>query len=694
MPDSWLSTKLSNHSDTKQPCSTCAKSHAHSLKLDPYTTPPEPECTYDRNGEASESMQAKINRLEARVAELELILDLKDAQLSACTCRNISSPGFSVQVPQAPPLQVVPAASEHTPSPLAVGIGHTPSVAVAPLMSAGISPLMSECSISVQDHIGLYSSPMLPEGMAVSTTVWPPNIPPLELLRHLADTVFNSVPLASRIIHRPTFMASLSLPPSSRDFPHVSLLHAVCALASVYTPIVTDVDAIDLEVGQGAAAVSAGVYQRGPNGFGFRPGDDDDLEKGFNFATSHLRWCIISGRRAIPRGESLIQQAQGMVLVAWYYHSRGNFVNALSWTGIASRLLATLGLNTSRAYTPLSRIPAEFLYVVRPALNPTEEEIRRNIFWVVYAMERLVNSTNVWALIFEDMDCSQVMPCRSKDFDTGVFVPKKYRQHLHTRNMLITHPPLATDSFTLYIKAAIILGQVRSFNRRYKQYYDTATRMEAQLNATSSPSSASSPPNASTPPEEAPAVDPRESKEFKALDDLINAFIVSIPKDYRDPVGLNSGAKLDPILYIAHLLPYMAAITLHDPHANVFSANDLSAQKLLQAARGILSFIYSICSTTFDLLYLDHTCSTAWFLAGATLTRFLTARTAQGNEAEVLALTDELRAVRFVLANLGDRTGVGLRQLKLLDMVYQMEVDAQARARHRMSSPALITPGV
>lgn len=155
-------------------------------------------------------------------------------------------------------------------------------------------------------------------------------------------------------------------------------------------------------------------------------------------------------------------------------------------------------------------------------------------------------------------------------------------------------------------------------------------------------------------------------------------------------------------------------IILHDPHANVFSLQDPSAAQLLSAARAILDLIYKVCATTFDLLYLDHWASTVWFTAGVALIRFLNARTAQRDEAEIEKLTEELGAVkyahsafdstmtspnlsalcnRFMLGNLGDRTGIGrecqiygceicsyidllypVRQLTLLDKVYQMEM--------------------
>ena len=45
---------------------------------------------------------------------------------------------------------------------------------------------------------------------------------------------------ANRLFHVPTFMASLDLLPTDPRFPHVSLLHAMCAVGSLYTGAVPE----------------------------------------------------------------------------------------------------------------------------------------------------------------------------------------------------------------------------------------------------------------------------------------------------------------------------------------------------------------------------------------------------------------------------------------------------------------------
>ncbi|KAG9006325.1 hypothetical protein FRB93_008814 [Tulasnella sp. JGI-2019a] len=48
---------------------------------------------------------------------------------------------------------------------------------------------------------------------------WPLYVPPPELLHHLAETFFDSMPHAPRLIHRQSFMSSLAAPPLSKQFP-------------------------------------------------------------------------------------------------------------------------------------------------------------------------------------------------------------------------------------------------------------------------------------------------------------------------------------------------------------------------------------------------------------------------------------------------------------------------------------------
>jgi hypothetical protein len=102
-----------------------------------------------------------------------------------------------------------------------------------------------------------------------------------------------------------------------------------------------------------------------------------------------------------------------------------------------------------------------------------------------------------------------------------------HRQLIQDADIFISHPRENTDSFTLYIKAGLLISRIRSFNIRHR------VRNRAQS-----------------------GVDPRNTSNFQTLDDLVVAFIERFPKEFRDPFkrneGLGSEFRVDPILLVAH----------------------------------------------------------------------------------------------------------------------------------------------
>ena len=104
--------------------------------------------------------------------------------------------------------------------------------------------------VAASREMSMEADPLLMELLWPS---WPARLPPPNLLHHLyvypssildellthrigtrVDIFFASHPHADRLLHRPTFLASLALPPNHPHFPHSSLLHAIAALASLH----------------------------------------------------------------------------------------------------------------------------------------------------------------------------------------------------------------------------------------------------------------------------------------------------------------------------------------------------------------------------------------------------------------------------------------------------------------------------
>ncbi|KAG8902511.1 hypothetical protein FRB99_004385 [Tulasnella sp. 403] len=694
-------------SDALLPCGACSRSHAHALRTNPSTTPAEPECTYDNPEDVAEGPKGKIARLEARISELEEIVKKKDTELAACVCArpgasqnlSFSSPPASVVgtgSPSSAPADSFEALAQRVSVSPSTNLAPPPVVfpmrtKVAPPLVGPIVPLLDDPEYLI--NLMQYTGGITPGSGQLIDITWPLNIPPPDVLHHLVETFFNSAPLATRLLHRPTFMTSLKKPPTSRDFPHVALLHAICAISSLYTPIITEAQP-DINHGIGASAsFNSGIMNRADGnqeGKRYFPRKVEDIlgEEELGFGPAHIRWCGAVFRMAMQNGDRLLQLMQAAIICAWYSHSRGKAVNTFSWVGIACRMALPLeyeGLSTSEGFEPLSRLPPKLLSLLPEPRNATESELARNAFWLVYTMERIYAAGTVWPLSFPSVviriavyhsNDARMMPCRMSEFVNGVYVPTIGRQRLFTNKFLTNHPSHMTDSFSLYIKASVLLGRVKYFNIRFKLRYTDGQGAAAALDPNNPFPQFSIPRTNYTLDDEdgVTKIDPRETAEFQLLDNSIRTFIASIPREFKDPVGLESGGKLDPILYTAHLLPHVAMILLHDPHVDFTSSTCLSAERLLSSARSILDLIYRVAGTTYDLIYLDHACSFCWFVAGAAIIRALKVQLDKGDEQEVARMSQELAVVRFMLGNLGDRTLVGLRQIKLLDEIYNLEI--------------------
>ncbi|KAG9007841.1 hypothetical protein FRB93_007232 [Tulasnella sp. JGI-2019a] len=475
---------------------------------------------------------------------------------------------------------------------------------------------------------------------------WPKHFPSPELLHHLVETFFSCVPHAKRVIHQPTFKNQLLEHPSSPGFPAHALMHAICAIASLYTCCATEGnDYNGLYVRSGTSARAGG--EDGPPSEGptlqgiYTSFYDDNRSKQLetSFGMRHAKWCMDGWLEPSRYGKQMIQLLQSQIIVCWYFYSVGRASDLWFSLGTSHGILTVLGLNSTESSGPLSWLPHNGLTMAPPTPTPLQMEISRNIFWLTYTTERMLTAGNAWPLSLH-----QVFPVRAGDF-SGDSVPIYERQRLTTPDILTTHPPAVTDSFTLYIKAAILLGKVKTFNWRFKL-------RSGDLNDNA---------------------DPRVSQEFQILDSLIEGFKASVPKELKE--FLSANGKLDPTLHMALLLPHVATILLHDSHATIESANCMSAKRLLTATRAILDDIYKLTAASFDLLLLDHACSFGWFICGLTLMRFLKVKILAGAEVEMGKLGAEVKVVCFMLGNLGKRTIYGARHITILERLYAQDIE-------------------
>ncbi|KAG8929574.1 hypothetical protein FRC01_004108 [Tulasnella sp. 417] len=487
--------------------------------------------------------------------------------------------------------------SDSSPPPF-VGTALTESSSYMPMALCGPSDY-SNSTITVGRDLGLPASgvaEVLPD-LPVLHPSWPLYLPPPALLNHLVDTFFACVPHAGKLLHRTKFLASLEQSPDSPDFPLPALLHAICALASIYTSVID-----------------------GPR---LPPIDDIQVEERFShdwkeiranqsFGETHAVWATQESVKVMDKPGSMIQIMQGY----------GSLDQAKS--------------------SP---------FVVLPPKDASEREERRNIAWLMYASERLSAAQTSWAQLLDDADISQFLPLSEGDFASGRDYPFEIRQRLASPNCLFSHPPLLTSPFSLLIKSVNLLSRVKAFNIRFRNKYA----------------------------DDLPSIDPRSTSDFLELDDLIERFKTSWPKEYKDG-GVSEDGKVDPTLYLAAMLPSVATILLHDPHADMASSDCASAKKIQEAIGSIMGSIYKITSTSFDIMLLDHFSSFCWFLAGAALIRILKAKISAGAVVDVIKINSEIEIIRHILLRLSEKTLIGRRQVKLLNEHYDREIGIQPAA--------------
>ncbi|KAG9009730.1 hypothetical protein FRB90_008175 [Tulasnella sp. 427] len=724
-------------SDAQQPCSACIKTHAYAVKTHPATAPANPDCTYDAPGGEDPATQARMQELEAKIKQLENKLQTHDtpsviqqvpgvtvaeatwasernSPLSATGSRTLggSSPSTS-SAPHMTPIMGVPMSAvagsvtglhsvdgmtsqTSPPQPTAAQIQNSPLTANHLVQDVNLifqyfpdtvkTPEQRQSSTSHTGTQNISPIPSPPTQRPILNLIdpnWPDRIPKPELLYHLVETFFACVPHAHRVIHKPTFMSSLVHPAASKKFPTTALLHAICAISSLYTPIVTDGSERNLmNIGPDTLFNSAIAEKRMVHDEKFCSDFSKvQIEEGA-FGMNQAYYYQESWLETARRGDCLTQLLQSNIIITWYYHSVGRAVDVWIAIGNCIRTALPMGLNAGPLWTPISRQPVHTLSLFPPNADETERETLINLFWLTYCMERMYCAGTVWPLLMQDEDISQSLPMstsnlaykvRNKGFDTRdilivfkQFVPPSERQRLNSPKCLTNHPRDTTDSFSLYVKSTVLLGRVKTFNGRFKTKFDGG----------------------------AVGIDPRETAEFQMLDAAITAFRSSIPKEFREPMGPDG--KIDPTLYLALVIPnvlvlftlrsqskckliktihpFSAMLLLHDPHANIDSPNCPSASRMLISARAILDLIYKLTATSFDLMLLDHSCSFCWFVGATALIRFLKAKILAGDEAETLKLTSEIQVIRFMLQNLGARTIVGLRQNMILEEMYAAEI--------------------
>ncbi|KAG9006300.1 hypothetical protein FRB93_008789 [Tulasnella sp. JGI-2019a] len=468
---------------------------------------------------------------------------------------------------------------------------------------------------------------------------WPLYVPSPELLHHLVETFFDSQPHAARLLHRSSFMEALAAPPSSPQFPIPALLHAICAMASFYTAVIDSPPLPNL-----ADIQSEDMFPQ----FWYKISSEQ------SFGDIHALWANITALKANEQGDRTLQVVQSKVILSWYYYAMGSIVNVWITNGKAARAALPMGLNVASNFSGLARHGGnQTASILPPAKSVSEGEERRNMLWVIYLTERLQSAETSWAMLLDDDDISQYLPLPDNLWNEGTEYPLNLRQRLASPNALFYHPPDLTSPFSLLVKSVSILSKVKTFNIRFRNKYADTEYMK----------------------------DPRSCPEFGELDEMIMKFIAAWPEGYETTGTTN------PTLYLASLMPSVATILLHDPHVDFNSSTCPSKKKMLDAVDVIMASIYQLSSAPHDVILLDHYSSFCWVMAGMTLVRVLKAKLESKSHIEAIKINAEIEIVKHILAQLGEKTTIGRRQLKILMKFFDSEVGVHDPSVQKILGP-------
>ncbi|KAH9082174.1 hypothetical protein EDB83DRAFT_2503296 [Lactarius deliciosus] len=344
--------------------------------------------------------------------------------------------------------------------------------------------------------------------------------------------------------------------------------------------------------------------------------------------------------RTMASGEDIFAVMQACVLLSWYFYFEGRWVEIWVFAGFQTRTAIPLRLNYPGTFARQSRgSPGAYL---APPKDPLDLELRRRTWWMAVLFDRIV-SVGGWVHGIDERDIGTEFPLRSLDFETNQVMPDN-PQSLFTADVFTNHPDMYTDSFLLLIKAMMLFGKVTDFGVR------------THLRALAPPSRVQN-----------PFIIPG----FEDLDRLVSMeFVSSLPPRFRngfsDLESMYGGGGLDTDLYLVHLVPHAATITLHNPYVDFSDPQGVSTSRCLEASRAILAQHNILASSSFDITRLHPFVTICWYLAAVVQIQLCKYFIEIGDTDREYGVWGVINVLRFAMTDYGKRSPIGTRQEKLL----------------------------
>ncbi|QRV91107.1 Fungal specific transcription factor domain [Ceratobasidium sp. AG-Ba] len=277
-----------------------------------------------------------------------------------------------------------------------------------------------------------------------------------------------------------------------------------------------------------------------------------------------------------------------------------------------------------------------------PFLEATPDSARmeekRRAWWSFVMFDRYV-SLGAWKHTVPEADVMTLgLPICAVDFECEALVSPN-PQKVHDPSFFLSHQIGYTDPYILLIKATLLFGKVTDYNLAVDS---RSSRRPA---------------------------DTRDTPVFRALDRLVAVdFLQSLPVEYKSCLGVGEnpdGSVVDPDLYLVHVLPFAATISLHNAFIDYSNPQCPSALRCIQAARSIIRNYYLLAGTLFDLKRLHPFVTVCWYLAAVVLVQLCKRHITTGDRAGEATVWGEIETLKLAMLEFGNISPIGLRQEKL-----------------------------
>ncbi|GFZ45511.1 hypothetical protein JCM24511_03237 [Saitozyma sp. JCM 24511] len=456
---------------------------------------------------------------------------------------------------------------------------------------------------------------------------WPRNLPAPFLLEHLIETFFNCAPQVSRMFHRPSLMTRIKLPPAHADFPHASVLHAICAVASTHTAWVNSLPPEALE-----DAIKRQILI------------GNTLESIEDFGLSQLE----AARRSIHEstnicamgpGRMMFEVLQANVLMSDVYLAKGLPLQGWMAAGQPARLIKSLEL-ANRRYANTHKEP-----MFPSPQTSLEREERLATVWQSFIIDSCFSINSYWAqsMDLDDMHCH--LPTSAEEFrknDDMVANPQSPKDP----DIYTVHP--VADSFILVCKAAILQSRAAKWLLRWSQRE----------------------------PVPGDEYDGPRQPDFLAIVNDILAFQSSMPGVLKNVFRLMDSSGTTPAfdanLMMVHVIPNIALGLLYEPFMKWDSPSCPCVVTVQRAYEAVIGVLHLIPSNLDISLVMTPLLSFSLYTVGRMITDYVQHALSTQNFGLAVRYRADLMTIQNLMDRYAQRNALGMHMKNFLEQYLKM----------------------